>query len=111
MKFSKFSLNFGGFSNKIQVFLIVFDFFLNFGVYQGLLNDRNLITYHHQDGEVSAEEFLKAIEANCGNKTYDQLPPAFKAFITGTFKSIDVDGTSKGRAKIKGRKVKDKNRP
>ena len=39
------------------------------------------------------------------------MPPAFKAFITGTFKSIDVDGTSKGRAKIKGRKVKDKNRP
>ena len=77
---------------------------------QGLLNDRYLITYHHQDGEVSADEFLKAIEANCGNKTYDQLPPAFKSFITGTFKSIDVDGTSKGHAKIKGRKVKkDKN--
>jgi len=61
-------------------------------VMANLWNEIAELADFNKDGEVSAEEFLKAIEANCGNKTYDQLPPAFKAFITGTFKSIDVDG-------------------
>ena len=47
----------------------------------------------YQDGEVSADEFMKAIEANCERKSFAEFPPAFKAFITGVFKAIDVDGT------------------
>lgn len=33
------------------------------------------------------------------NKPYAELPEAFKAFIIGTFKSIDVDGMWPSRLK------------
>merc|ERR1711976_1014398 len=46
----------------------------------------------NKDGEVSGGEFSAAIQKNCMNKPYAELPEAFKAFIIGTFKSIDVDG-------------------
>ena len=35
---------------------------------------------------------MKAIEKHCGGKVYADFPVAFKAFITGLFKSVDVDG-------------------
>ena len=41
---------------------------------------------------MSADEFMKAIESNCANKPYADLPASFKAFINSVFKSIDVDG-------------------
>ena len=41
---------------------------------------------------MSADEFMKAIESNCANKAYADLPASFKAFINSVFKSIDVDG-------------------
>ena len=47
-----------------------------------------------QDGEVSADEFKKAIQTNCVGKPYADFPAAFKAFIDGFFKTIDVDGTT-----------------
>ena len=45
-----------------------------------------------QDGEVSGDEFRKAIQNNCMGKSYNDLPKAFKAFIDGYFKTVDIDG-------------------
>ena len=47
-----------------------------------------------QDGEVSGQEFMKAIQNNCMGKSYADLPKAFKAFIDGYFKTVDVDGNA-----------------
>jgi len=46
----------------------------------------------NKDGEVTTAEFKKAIQANCVGKAYAEFPTAFKAFIDGFFKTIDVDG-------------------
>jgi hypothetical protein len=46
-----------------------------------------------QDGEVSVEEFKKAIQTHCTGKMYMDFPTAFKAFIDGYFKTVDIDGT------------------
>ena len=45
-----------------------------------------------QDGEVSTEEFKKAIKDNCMGKLYAEFPGAFKAFIGELFQTIDIDG-------------------
>jgi len=49
-----------------------------------------------QDGEVSTEEFMKAIQTNCVGKAYADFPSAFKTFIAGAFGAIDVDGNFNG---------------
>jgi len=61
-------------------------------VMANLWNEIAELADFNKDGEVSAEEFMKAIEANCERKSFAEFPPAFKAFITGVFKTIDVDG-------------------
>lgn len=45
-----------------------------------------------QDGEVSADEFKKAIQTNCVGKSYADFPGALKSFVDTIFRSIDVDG-------------------
>ena len=45
-----------------------------------------------QDGDVSDEEFVKAVQKNCMGKPFDQLPPGFQTFITNQYNSVDVDG-------------------
>ena len=45
-----------------------------------------------KNGEVDAEEFMGGVETACKGKGYDQLPEAFKFFIEGQFRTIDVDG-------------------
>jgi len=61
-------------------------------VMANLWNEIAELADFNKDGEVSADEFMKAIEANCERKSFAEFPPAFKAFITGVFKTIDVDG-------------------
>lgn len=46
----------------------------------------------NKDGEVTAEEFKKAIQTNCVGKSYNDFPGAFKSFIDGYFRTVDVDG-------------------
>merc|ERR1712062_210793 len=46
----------------------------------------------NKDGEVSTEEFMKAVKGNCQGKPYADFPSAFKQFIDGFFRTIDVDG-------------------
>jgi Ca2+-binding EF-hand superfamily protein len=46
----------------------------------------------NKDGEVSTDEFKKAIQTNCVGKAYADFPGAFKTFIAGFFRTIDVDG-------------------
>merc|ERR1711956_64895 len=46
----------------------------------------------NKDGEVDGKEFADAVQKNCMNKPFAELPAAFKAFIHEAFKSIDVDG-------------------
>jgi len=46
----------------------------------------------NKDGEVTTEEFMKAIQANCTGKPYGDFPAAFRYAIDGFFKTIDVDG-------------------
>jgi hypothetical protein len=45
-----------------------------------------------QDGEVSVDEFKKALQNHCVGKSYADFPKAFKAFIDGFFRTVDVDG-------------------
>merc|ERR1712126_769190 len=46
----------------------------------------------NKDGEVSTDEFEKAIKDNCMGKKYTDMPAAFRQCIEGFFKTIDVDG-------------------
>ena len=50
-----------------------------------------------QDGEVTVDEFKKAIQNNCTGKAYGDFPKAFKAFIEGLFRTVDIDGICKER--------------
>jgi len=45
-----------------------------------------------KDGEVSVEEFKKAVQTHCQGKAYGDFPNAFKTFIGNQFKTIDVNG-------------------
>merc|ERR1712029_846718 len=46
----------------------------------------------NKDGEVSTDEFKKAIKDNCMGKPYCEMPAASRQCIEGFFKTIDVDG-------------------
>ena len=45
-----------------------------------------------QDGEVTTDEFKKALQNHCVGKSYNDFPKAFKAFIDGFFRTVDIDG-------------------
>jgi len=45
-----------------------------------------------KDGEVTVEEFKKAVQTHCQGKGYGDFPNAFKTFIGNQFKTIDVNG-------------------
>merc|ERR1712158_357456 len=45
-----------------------------------------------KDGEVTTEEFIKAIRTTALGKGYDGLPACLKTFIGAMFKTIDIDG-------------------
>merc|ERR1712212_45977 len=45
-----------------------------------------------KDGEVTVEEFKKAVQTHCQGKQYADFPNAFKTFIGNQFKTIDVNG-------------------
>jgi len=46
----------------------------------------------NKDGEISTDEFTKAIDVAAKGKTFSGLPPAFKFFIENQFRTLDVDG-------------------
>jgi len=46
----------------------------------------------NKDGEVTTDEFKKAIQNHCMKKAYGDLPKAFKSFIDGLFRTVDIDG-------------------
>lgn len=45
-----------------------------------------------QDGEVTIDEFKKAVQDACVGKKYDVFPPCFKTVIAKFFKTIDING-------------------
>lgn len=45
-----------------------------------------------QDGEVTTDEFIKAIRTTALGKGYEGLPACLKTFIGAMFKTIDIDG-------------------
>jgi len=45
-----------------------------------------------KDGEVTVDEFKKAVQTHCQGKPYADFPNAFKTFIGNQFKTIDVNG-------------------
>lgn len=61
-------------------------------------NKENNNNPHHnifrKDGEVSDEEFKKALQKVCLGKSFAQFPAGFKAFISNQYCSVDVDGKS-----------------
>jgi len=61
-------------------------------VMANLWNEIAELADFNKDGEVSVEEFIKAIQKNCVGKSFDQFPAGFKTFITNQYKSVDVDG-------------------
>ena len=46
---------------------------------------------------MTVEEFQTAVKSVCLEKEYDDLPSAFKQFITAMFNTIDTDGEKKDR--------------
>lgn len=57
-----------------------------------LWNEISDLADFNKDGEVSTEEFMKAIKNNCTGKSYADFPQALKFSIDGFFRTIDVDG-------------------
>jgi len=61
-------------------------------VMANLWNEIAELADFNKDGEVSNEEFIKAVQNACVGKSFDQFPPGFKIFITHQYSSVDVDG-------------------
>jgi len=61
-------------------------------VMANLWNEIAELADFNKDGEVDAKEFAAAVQKNCMNKPFADMPAAFKAFIDQHFRSIDVDG-------------------
>merc|ERR1712117_585571 len=61
-------------------------------VMANLWNEIAELADFNKDGDVSDEEFVKAVQKNCMGKPFDQLPPGFQTFITNQYNSVDVDG-------------------
>jgi len=61
-------------------------------VMANLWNEIAELADFNKDGEVSTDEFMKAIQTNCVGKSFSDFPNAFKIFISGAFQAIDVDG-------------------
>merc|ERR1712156_915779 len=59
---------------------------------KGVWNEIAELADFNKDGEVSNEEFIKAVQNACVGKSFDQFPPGFKIFITHQYSSVDVDG-------------------
>ena len=49
---------------------------------------------------MTVEEFQTAVKSVCLEKEYDDLPSAFKQFITAMFNTIDTDGKKQKRKKM-----------
>ena len=65
----------------------------------------NKVVMSSQDGEVTVDEFKKAIQKNCMGKTYGDFPKAFKSFIEGLFRTVDIDGICKERKRERPRRL------
>merc|ERR1711962_573046 len=61
-------------------------------IMQNLWNEISELADFNKDGEVSVDEFKKAIQQHCQKKSFAEYPPAFKSFIGNFFKTIDVNG-------------------
>ena len=59
---------------------------------QNRWNEFQLTLEWFQDGEVTTDEFIKAIRTTALGKGYDGLPACLKTFIGAMFKTIDIDG-------------------
>merc|ERR1712036_191534 len=55
-------------------------------VMANLWNEIAELADFNKDGEVSADEFKKAIQANCVGKAFCDMPGAFKAFVDTDFR-------------------------
>jgi Ca2+-binding EF-hand superfamily protein len=61
-------------------------------VMKNLWNEIADLADFNKDGEVTTDEFKKALQNHCVGKSYTDFPKAFKAFIDGFFRTVDVDG-------------------
>jgi len=61
-------------------------------VMANLWNEIAELADFNKDGEISTDEFRKAIDVAAKGKTFVGLPPAFKFFIENQFRTLDVDG-------------------
>merc|ERR1712008_617494 len=58
-------------------------------VMANLWNEIAELADFNKDGDVSSEEFIKAVQKTCVNKKFADLPVAFKVFITNQYNSVD----------------------
>lgn len=61
-------------------------------VMKNLWNEIAELADFNKDGEVTTDEFKKAIQNHCVGKSYKEFPKAFKSFIDGFFRTVDVNG-------------------
>merc|ERR1712011_7202 len=61
-------------------------------VMANLWNEIAELADFNKDGDVSNEEFMKAVQKNCMGKSFAEFPEGFKAFVETYFRTIDVDG-------------------
>lgn len=45
-----------------------------------------------QNGEVTVDEFRKAVQNVCVGKSFNDFPTCFKVVISNFFKTVDVNG-------------------
>ncbi|XP_068219080.1 uncharacterized protein Scp1 isoform X1 [Palaemon carinicauda] len=61
-------------------------------IMSNLWNEIAELADFNKNGEVTVDEFRKAVQNVCVGKKYDDFPACFKTVITNFFKTVDVNG-------------------
>lgn len=61
-------------------------------IMNNLWNEIAELADFNKNGEVTADEFRKAVQNACVGKKFDDFPSCFRTVITSFFKTVDVNG-------------------
>ncbi|MCI2449243.1 EF-hand domain-containing protein, partial [Listeria monocytogenes] len=61
-------------------------------VMSNLWNEIAELADFNKDGEVTVDEFKKAVQNLCVGKKYDEFPSCFKTVISRLFRTVDING-------------------
>ncbi|XP_050727684.1 sarcoplasmic calcium-binding protein isoform X1 [Eriocheir sinensis] len=61
-------------------------------IMNNLWNEIAELADFNKDGQVTVDEFKKAVQNLCLGKTFEGFPPCFKTVISRLFRTIDING-------------------